>query len=118
MRVSICHCLTCQQRTGSAFGVQARFHVDQVTNRTGVTTVFARTGESGVTITHHFCPVCGATVFYTMNGSEPPYNEDFVAITVGSFADPSFPTPTVSGYEERRHPWVKVLEGTKAEHFD
>lgn len=25
VRVSICHCLACQRRTGSVFGVQARF---------------------------------------------------------------------------------------------
>jgi hypothetical protein len=26
----------------------------------------------------------------------------------GSFADPSFPTPTESGYDWRRHPWIAV----------
>ena len=30
VRVSICHCLACQRRTGSAFGVQARFDGEQV----------------------------------------------------------------------------------------
>jgi hypothetical protein len=25
VRISVCHCLACQRRTGSAFGVQARF---------------------------------------------------------------------------------------------
>ena len=28
--VSLCHCLACQRRTGSAFGVQAAFTSDQV----------------------------------------------------------------------------------------
>ncbi|MFL5972571.1 MAG: GFA family protein [Gaiellaceae bacterium] len=28
--VSICHCLACQRRTGSAFGMQAGFSSDQV----------------------------------------------------------------------------------------
>jgi Co/Zn/Cd efflux system component len=31
VRVSICHCLACQRRTGSVFGVQARFDAGQVT---------------------------------------------------------------------------------------
>lgn len=31
VRVSICHCLACQQRTGSVFGMQARFPADAVT---------------------------------------------------------------------------------------
>ena len=30
VRVSICHCLACQRRTGSAFGIQARFPAEQV----------------------------------------------------------------------------------------
>ena len=31
VRVSICHCLACQKRTGSVFGAQARFPSDAVT---------------------------------------------------------------------------------------
>src|SRR5436190_8806797 len=30
VRVSMCHCLACTRRTGSAFGVQARFEEEQV----------------------------------------------------------------------------------------
>ena len=30
MRISMCHCLACQRRTGSAFGVQARFPKERV----------------------------------------------------------------------------------------
>ena len=30
--VSICNCLACQRRTGSAFGMQAGFSTDQVEN--------------------------------------------------------------------------------------
>jgi Glutathione-dependent formaldehyde-activating enzyme len=30
IRVSVCHCLACQRRTGSAFGAQARFARDRV----------------------------------------------------------------------------------------
>jgi hypothetical protein len=30
IRISMCHCLACQRRTGSAFGIQARFTSNQV----------------------------------------------------------------------------------------
>jgi len=30
VRVSLCHCQACQQRTGSAFGVQMRFPRERV----------------------------------------------------------------------------------------
>lgn len=49
----------------------------------------------------HFCPDCGSQVFYT-----EPTEPDLIVVSVGSFADPSFPPPTESGYESRRHPWV------------
>ena len=63
LRVSVCHCLACQRRTGSVFGAQARF------------------------------------------------SRDAVSIPVGAFADPSFPGPSFSVYEERMHGWVQMPAG-------
>ena len=34
-----------------------------------------------------------------------------IAIPIGAFADPSFPPPTVSVWESRRHQWVAVPGG-------
>jgi hypothetical protein len=97
--VSICHCLACQRRTGSAFGVQAAFTPDQV-RVIGRFSDYARISDEADRMEHvfHFCPDCGSTVFYR----EP----ERVVVMVGSFADPSFPPPMESGYESRRHPWV------------
>lgn len=110
VRISICHCLECQKRTGSAFGVQARFPADSVTIE-GASTEHARTGDGGTTARFHFCPACGSTVFYLMDAVP-----DFIAIPVGAFADPEFPPPRVSVYEERRHGWLRLPDGI--EHFD
>jgi hypothetical protein len=60
-------------------------------------------GESRASF--HFCPDCGATVFYTVEAM--PGN---VAVPVGAFADPSFPAPVRSVWEERRHSWVQLSE--------
>jgi hypothetical protein len=49
-------------------------------------------------------------VFYKV-GSQP----DVVAVPVGAFANPSFPPPTVSVYESRRHPWVQMPDGIDEE---
>jgi hypothetical protein len=48
----------------------------------------------------HFCPECGSQVFST-EPSEP----GLMVVSVGAFADPSFP-PTESGYDSRRHQWI------------
>ncbi|MEK8029780.1 GFA family protein [Ideonella sp. DXS29W] len=100
VRVSICHCLACQRRTGSVFGQQARFARERVAT-SGASTVYTRVGDEGSRIRFHFCPQCGSTVYY-----EPEGLEAFIAIPVGAFADPGFPPPTVSVYEERMHSWV------------
>lgn len=54
----------------------------------------------------HFCPDCGTQVFY-----REPDEPDLMIVSVGAFADPTFPPPTESGYDHRRHPWV-VLPDT------
>lgn len=102
IRVSVCHCLACQRRTGSVFGAQARFAAEHVTIQ-GRGTPFVRIGDEGSRVTFTFCPDCGATVFYRMDG-----RDDMIAIPVGAFADPSFPGPSFSVYEERMHGWVSL----------
>ena len=55
IRVSICHCLACQRRTGSVFGAQARFLDDAVTIE-GPSTEYVRLGDEGSSARFHFCP--------------------------------------------------------------
>jgi hypothetical protein len=102
--VSICHCLACQRRTGSAFGMQAAFRPDQV-HITGRFNDYARISDEADRKKHvfHFCPECGSQVFYT-----EPTEPDLIVVSVGSFADPSFPAPIESGYHFRRHEWLTL----------
>ena len=58
-RISMCHCLECQRRTGAVISNQARFRREQV-NIAGKAAVWTRTAESGHTLTYHFCPICGS----------------------------------------------------------
>jgi hypothetical protein len=103
----MCHCLACQRRTGSAFGIQAGFRSDQV-QVAGRFSDYARVSDEADRKEHvfHFCPDCGGTVFYT-----EPTEPDLVVVSVGAFADRSFPPPTESGYGVRRHPWVALPDG-------
>lgn len=102
VRVSICHCLNCQRRSGSVFSAQARFPADAV-SIDGDSTEFVLVGDEGTSARFHFCPVCGATVFYRMDAVP-----GMVAVPVGAFADPGFPRPGVSVYDVRRHAWVQL----------
>ena len=102
VRVSMCHCLACQRRTGSVFGVQSRYPASAV-RIAGEATEYVRTADSGNRIRFSFCPLCGSTVYYRFEG-----NDDIVAIPVGAFADPAFPSPVFSVWEDRQHAWVNV----------
>ena len=70
-----------------------------------------RVADSGNRITFHFCPTCGTTVYYLIN-----HVPDVIAVAVGAFDDPSFPTPEFSVYESRKHAWTAIPSGV--EHFD
>ncbi len=103
VRISVCHCLDCKRRSGSAFAAQARWPAEQVTFA-GDAREWTVTGDSGQPATFHFCPVCGGTVWYVASGLP-----DLVAVPIGGFADPAFSPPEYSVYEERKHGWVEIV---------
>jgi hypothetical protein len=105
--VGICHCLACQQRTGSVFAALASFSAPFKVF--GTATEYVRAGDQGARFRFRFCPVCGTNVFHTEEGESGS-----VGVAVGAFADPGFPRPRVSIDDSRRHPWVQLPPGTKA----
>lgn len=104
--VGVCHCLACQQRTGSVFAALAAFKAPYTVR--GKATEFTRVGDQGGRFTFRFCPVCGTNLFHTEEGHE----ETSVGVAVGAFADPNFPPPTDSVYDCRRHGWVQLPPDT------
>jgi hypothetical protein len=80
-RISMCHCLECQRRTGAVISNQARFRREQVTFA-GKATAWTRTAESGNALTFHFCPTCGSTVYWEAKAF------------LGTSPSPSAPSPT------------------------
>jgi hypothetical protein len=111
VRVSVCHCLACQKRTGSVFSAQARWPTECVTID-GRSNSWTRTADSGQTTTYHFCPECGSTVHYS-GGNFP----DVIAIPLGAFDDPYIASPDYSVWERRKHDWLEIL-GDDVEHSD
>ena len=110
VRVSVCHCLDCKKRSGSAFAVQARWPAEQVRIE-GKPKSWVNTADSGNRITFHFCPECGSDVHYEIDGKF----DGLVAIPLGAFDDPHAFTPAFSVWEERKHDWVDII-GDGVEH--
>jgi hypothetical protein len=111
VRVSVCHCLNCKKRSGSAFAVQARWPEDQVRIE-GRSNAFENVADSGNRATFHFCPDCGSDVHYDINGKF----DGQIAIPLGAFDDPYFLTPAFSVWEERKCDWVEI--SGDVEHLD
>lgn len=102
VRRSICHCVACQRRTGSAFGLNCTYERWQVT-LDGASTAFTRSSDDGFWVRTSFCPTCGTTLFW-----EIERRPGMISIAVGGFADPAFPEPRVAIYDECRHPWLRI----------
>ena len=102
LRIAICHCEKCQRRTGSAFNLGAVFDESNVDLK-GQYSTYTRTGDTGMVVEFHFCPVCGSSVHWLYGGVS--------VVAAGCYADPAFPKPTVSLYGQHRHHWIPQLDG-------
>lgn len=102
LKVSLCHCLDCQKRTGSTYGIAA-FYKRESVQAAGAAKTWTRPSDRGLPVTFHFCPTCGTSVYW-----EPQRMPDLVGVAVGAFADPAFPAPTQAVWDERRHHWVAL----------
>jgi hypothetical protein len=107
--VVACHCLACQRRSGSPFGVLAYYPADQLVMH-GEASCFERTTDEGNRFESFFCPVCGSTV-YARAGKHPT----LIGVAVGAIADPGFPAPVRSVWEQSMHAWVSLPDGVQ--HF-
>ena len=112
VRVSVCHCLNCKKRSGSAFAAQARWPEELVTIQ-GRSNSFELVADSGNRATFHFCPECGSDVHYDINGKF----DGQIAIPLGAFDDPYFLSPKFSVWEDRKHDWLEIT-GDDVEHMD
>ena len=112
--MSVCHCLDCQRRSGSAFAAQARWPRAQVTIE-GRSKTFVIVADSGNRATFHFCPECGSDVYYEIDGKFDDKFNDLIAIPLGAFDDPFFLKPDYSVWESRKHDWLEII-GDGIEH--
>jgi hypothetical protein len=107
--VVACHCLDCQRRTGAPFGVGAFYPVDVVAI-SGTAKEFTRDAASGGKVHSYFCPNCGSTIYWRADNLP-----SLIGVAVGALADPKYPAPVRSIFEQSKHDWVQI-DGA-VEHF-
>ena len=71
--VLACHCNACKKRTGSAYGLSVPVEAADIASFSGKTTTFVRTAESGRMVHYEFCPLCGTTVRWRLEGTSARY---------------------------------------------
>ena len=102
-KISLCHCLDCQRRTGSLLSVAAFFARPSVVQASGSAKTFRRQSASGFDVSFHFCPECGSTLWW-----EPDRLPELIGVAAGAFADPGFPMPEQAVWCQDRHDWLEL----------
>ena len=116
-----CHCDFCLRRSGSAYPVVAWFDNDQILDISGDAGVYDGREIDGVgnsfdfSTIYHFCPVCGASVYWTFGSFPEAFPEHIrelmertTAFGVGSFVDPEFPPPTRQLFPDLQPTWLTM----------
>lgn len=98
--VVVCSCSACQRKSGSVFGAGAYFAKNEL-HISGESREYVRVADSGSPFHEFFCANCGSALHW--------YSErdpERIGVAVGAFADPHFPAPSRSVFDEMKHDWV------------
>jgi len=118
-RITICHCLWCQRRTGSAFGVEVVFDESQITITGDSLSSYRHiSDESERWLEQHFCEKCGSNIGLTLE-SVPGIR----SMAAGSFDDKSWiesdKIPSKHVYTRSARTWSDIPVGAECfeKHF-
>ncbi len=101
--VVVCNCKACQLRTGAPYGTGAYFPKTVLTIA-GDSRTFERKADSGRSLTNHFCPSCGTTVYWSLE-----LRPDHMGVAYGCFSTP-LPDPVRAIWTSQKHRWVTFPE--------
>lgn len=100
--VFACHCLDCQNWTGSAFGLFAAFRKSAFEVQ-GSARTHSSKAESGRDITRYFCGDCGSSLYTTLEKAP-----GVVVVSVGTLANGRELVPRRHSWTKHRHPWLAL----------
>ena len=101
--VIVCNCKACQRRSGSPFGTGAYFKKTQM-EVVGDTSRWSRRADTGRRLENFFCPVCGTTLYWTLE-----MRPDHIGVAFGLF-ETKLPDPIRVIWTEEQHSWTGFPE--------
>lgn len=105
--VAVCHCVTCQKNSGSAFSLNLGMPVESVTVAGDSLAVYEdRSGASGKPFYRSFCARCGSPI----SGRGDAYG-GLIFIKAGTLDDPSWVRPSAHIWCAEKQPWVEIEAG-------
>jgi len=97
--VTQCCCKDCQKATGTGHTTIIGIHRDQLV-LSGTVRSFTNVGDTGGSVTRHFCGTCGGRIF--TSGTLPGV---MIMVQAGSLDDPSQVVPTSVIYTKDAASW-------------
>ncbi len=103
MFVHCCHCLNCQNQTGSAFVINALIETSRIELLSGDPDVTELQAGGGGPHDVYRCPVC-RTAVWSDYGRRPGMR----FVRVGTLDDPTALSPDVHIFTRSKQPWVGI----------
>lgn len=107
VNVYVCSCDACQRLSGTVFTYGALFPKDAV-SLTGDSKAWRHTGDSGRWVETQFCPSCGSSVLFRLEGVP-----EVTGVAVGCFTDAEFAKPDWHFWASRGHTWLAMPDGVE-----
>lgn len=98
-----CHCSDCRRTTGSAFNLSLPAELAGFRIVAGAPKGFTKQADSGMPLTRHFCPDCGAPLF-----TSSPAHPDRVYVKAGALDDPAAVVPVWQSWLRSAVPWAHI----------
>ena len=99
----VCHCITCQKQSGSAFGMAIVVPTDAIAVLEGGTSTFIKTADSGRESDCVFCPKCGNRLFHHIKAGAA-----MSMVKTGLLDDASDIIPVAHLWTSRALNWVTI----------
>ena len=106
--VHCCHCLNCQQQTGSAFVINVLIEADRVELLGGEPVAIAVPRSGGKKQKVWRCPTCQVAVFSNYGSPRVRF------VRAGTLDDPSGVAPDVHIFTRSKVPWVTLPDSVPA----
>lgn len=111
-KVRICHCIDCQQLSGTAFRVMVPCSENEFHLKTGALKIYVKTAESGRRRQQAFCGDCGSPIYATSD--ESPGSRS-LGLRVGVLAQRRELPPMRQFWYRSVLPWLPALPGIAEE---